>query len=354
MTLMDSAWTAVSFGLVAAVGIVDGLTGGGLEAVLIAGPLVGSMQLSWRRTALVTGAAVATGLALAGAEGHLGMLHVQLRLGALIGLGAVCVVAARARELRRERFDRLAVVAEAAQHAILRPIPPQVGQVAFAVRYLSASQDALIGGDLYDVIATGHGVRMVIGDVRGKGIDAVNLAALVLGFFRDSAAIESDLAAVAKDVDSAIASYLSEEDFVTAAFVDLNDTGRMSIVNCGHHPPLRLSHTGFEKLAANEHSPPLGLGPGCVVESYRLRAGERLLLYTDGLVEARNQNSVFFDLDHLPDQLRTSPNLDTALDALVDRLIAHVGGRLNDDLALVLAELVEAHPAPPGEAPGTG
>jgi serine phosphatase RsbU (regulator of sigma subunit) len=353
VALRDSAWTAVSLGLVAAVGILDGLMGGGLEGLLIAGPLVGSMQLSWRRTTLVSGAALATGLALAGAEDHLGMLHVQLRLAALIGLGAVCIAAARGRERRRERFDRLAIVAEAAQHAILRPIPPQVGQVAFAVRYLSASQDALIGGDLYDVLATAHGVRMVIGDVRGKGIDAVRLAALVLGFFRESAAIESDLATVAKDVDSAVATYLSDEDFVTAAFVDLSDTGRMSIVNCGHHPPLRLSPTSFEKLTAAEQSPPLGLGPRCVMESHRLRPGERLLLYTDGLVEARNHDSAFFDLDHLPDQLRSASTLDAALDALVDRLVAHVGGRLNDDLALVLAELVEAVPATPlGEGGG--
>jgi len=334
----EDAWTAVSIGVVIAVAALDAAWHGGLEGVLVAGPLMASTQLSPRRTALVGGLAFALGFSIAEANGHLGNLHVIARLVALAALSVFCVMAARSLHRRRQRYDRLAVVAEAAQHAILRPVPARVGDVGFSVRYLSAAQDAMIGGDLYDVIATGSTVRLVVGDVRGKGLDAVRLAALVLGLFREAAASANDLDAVAKAVDSGVTGYLDVEDFVTAVFVDFAPGGQVTVVNCGHHPPLRIGAERVEPLPGGEPSPPLGLNPQFQVERHTLAPGERLLLYTDGLVEARNPDGTFFSLDRLPPRFLSARSLDDALDALVERLLAHVGGRLNDDLALVLAQ----------------
>ena len=70
---------------------------------------------------------------------------------------------------------------------LLRPVPRRAGRVALAVRYLSAAEDSVVGGDFYDVAVTPYGVRLVVGDVKGKGLEAVQLAATVLGSFRQAA-----------------------------------------------------------------------------------------------------------------------------------------------------------------------
>jgi serine phosphatase RsbU (regulator of sigma subunit) len=176
-----------------------------------------------------------------------------------------------------------------------------------------------------------------VGDVRGKGLDAIRLSVVVLGLFRKSAAVEQPLDAVAKAVDDALASHLEDEDFVTAVFLEFT-AGEVAVVNCGHYAPLRITPTGMEALHPTEPTVPLGLGPRFVVESYPLPDGDRLLVYTDGLVEARGRDGSFFDLDRLPAVFFRHGDLETTLDALVQRLLAHAGGRLNDDLALVLAQ----------------
>ncbi|WP_148592987.1 SpoIIE family protein phosphatase, partial [Streptomyces sp. WAC01526] len=88
-------------------------------------------------------------------------------------------------------------VSEAAQRAVL-PMPPErLAGLALAARYVGARADARIGGDLYAVQDTPHGVRLIVGDVRGKGLEAVETAVIVIGAFREAAEQESTLGAVA-------------------------------------------------------------------------------------------------------------------------------------------------------------
>jgi hypothetical protein len=93
------------------------------------------------------------------------------------------------------------------------------------------------------VIPTGHGIRVIIGDVRGKGLDAVLLARHVLSAFRRSAVALPALEHVAGEVGRAIGPHLGQEDFVTAALAQIAPCGELTVVNCGHHPPL-LRHRG--------------------------------------------------------------------------------------------------------------
>jgi phosphoserine phosphatase RsbU/P len=78
-------------------------------------------------------------------------------------------------------------VAEAAQRALLPDLPEHQGPVVVAGWYVSATEEALMGGDLYDVMGYQQSARWIIGDVKGKGIEAVRMAAGVLGAFRESA-----------------------------------------------------------------------------------------------------------------------------------------------------------------------
>jgi sigma-B regulation protein RsbU (phosphoserine phosphatase) len=90
-------------------------------------------------------------------------------------------------------------------------------------------------------------------------------------------------------------------------------------------------------LASAEPTTPLGLDPAPTVQRFTLAATDRVLLYTDGLMEARAPGGRPFELDGQVEAVVAASSLGAALDGLVARLLAHAGGRLDDDLALVLA-----------------
>lgn len=339
MGTTEDTWTAVAGGLVVGLAALDTVAvGSGFEGVLLAGPVVASATIGSRRTAAVSALAVAAALFVGATHHRLDTLAQVVRIVGLVLVGGFCVIGAHWRERRERDLARVTKVAEVAQLAILRPIPARVGPVAFASRYLSAAEQAFIGGDLYEVVPSRDGVRVVVGDVRGKGLDAVHMAALVLGSFREAATVEDALDKVAAAVDRAVVSDIALEEFVTALFVEFRPNGDIRVVNCGHHPPLRLTGHTAEYLTPGQANPPLGLDPDFVVEVHHLERGDRLLLYTDGLVEARGEDRSFFEL--APEVLASLSrrSLDTALENLVSQVLRHAGGHLDDDLALLLAE----------------
>jgi serine phosphatase RsbU (regulator of sigma subunit)/anti-sigma regulatory factor (Ser/Thr protein kinase) len=239
----------------------------------------------------------------------------------------------------QEQSGRLASVtriAEAAQHAILAPPPPQIGPVALAARYVSAATEALIGGDMYEVVERDGAVRLLIGDVRGKGLEAVRLATVVLGEFR-AAAVEVDhLTDLAIQMDLRLRRYLEDEDFVTAVLAEVADDGRFALVHCGH-PPALMAIQGQVRTVDAPQSLPLGLGPEPTPVTGRLAVGDRLLLYTDGLIEARDGNRRFVDPAPLMRGLAIGP-LEDVPERVLTCLREAVGGDLTDDLALLAAE----------------
>jgi sigma-B regulation protein RsbU (phosphoserine phosphatase) len=178
---------------------------------------------------------------------------------------------------------------------------------------------------------------VLVGDVKGKGLEAVQLAALVLAGFRAAAAHPS-LVELAAELDHSIRAQLGEEDFVTAVLAQVSRHGELQLVNCGHPPPLRFRAGAVERLARAEPTTPLGLDPAPTIQRFTLAATDRVLLYTDGLVEARAPDGQPFELDGQVQVLVATPSLGTALDGLVGRLLEHAGGRLDDDLALVLVQ----------------
>ena len=130
----------------------------------------------------------------------------------------------------------MTAIANAAQIALLPPLPPEITGISIAARYRSATPGASVGGDLYEIIPTRHGIRVIIGDVRGKGLDTIVLARHVLSAFRRSAVAVPALEHVAGEVSRAIRPYLGEQDFVTAVLAQIAPSGELTVVNCGHHP----------------------------------------------------------------------------------------------------------------------
>ncbi|MEW2578304.1 PP2C family protein-serine/threonine phosphatase [Streptomyces syringium] len=247
----------------------------------------------------------------------------------------VVLVATRERELLQSRS-----VAEAAQRTLLRPLPERIGTLRVAVRYLAAAAEARVGGDLYAALATPFGTRLIIGDVRGKGLSAVDAAADVLGTFREVAQVEADLATVARRIDAALGRRPPSEEFVTAALVGVpDDDGPAELVNCGHLPPLLRRAGTVTEVATPVPQPPLGLlhliGGLCDGQGFVFERGDLLVLYTDGVTEARDTSGVFYPLT---ERLARLPEL--APDAMADRLVAdllsYADGGLSDDAALLV------------------
>ncbi|MFI8086901.1 PP2C family protein-serine/threonine phosphatase [Streptomyces sp. NPDC086080] len=252
------------------------------------------------------------------------------------------------RELRRTRR-----IAEAAQSALLRPPPPRVDGLAVAAVHLSADRGARIGGDLYDVIATEHGVRVVIGDVRGHGLAAVPTVAALLGSFREAAHDEADLEGVLRRLERALARHLHErapagsdpvtgEEFVTVLLLEILPDGEMRALNCGHPWPHLLTGARAEPLARADPLPLLGPFPLPAelpaVPCRRLLPGDVLVLHTDGAEEARDAEGRFFPLrDVLTEAARTHPLTPQAvLRTVLTALLRHTAGPPKDDVALLI------------------
>ncbi|MFJ9535662.1 PP2C family protein-serine/threonine phosphatase [Streptomyces sp. NPDC101225] len=261
-------------------------------------------------------------------------------LSALVAVTLASALASRLRAGRERVLAAVRSVAETAQHALLKPVPQTVGPFQVAVRYSAAAAEARIGGDLYALIPTPYGVRMIVGDVRGKGLPAVSTAALVLGVFREAAWDEPDLLAVVERIERSLARNLGSDDFVTAVVAGHPGRGQLEMVNCGHAPPLLVRARGdVETVEPTRPAPPLGLraltdhAPGLQVLPFT--DGDQLLLYTDGVTEARDGGRAFYPLDEgLARHVCDDPS--RTLDALHEELLHHVGGRLHDDAALLL------------------
>jgi serine phosphatase RsbU (regulator of sigma subunit) len=240
-------------------------------------------------------------------------------------------------------------VAEAAQRAVLRPLPQQLGPLGLGVVYIAAAADAKVGGDLYDVASTPYGIRLIIGDVRGKGLGAVEVAADVLGMYREVTHEVHTLQELARRLDAGLARRFGQhEEFVTALLAEIDpDKGRLSIYSCGHPPPILISDDGVAILEVPAPAPPLGLltlgdGSGAAL-SMPFKPNDQLLLYTDGVSEARDGDRAFYPLDErlalLGAQVRrarASANGTALLDLLRDDLLRHAGAPLEDDAALLL------------------
>lgn len=242
-------------------------------------------------------------------------------------------------ETFREQSGQLADVrrvADATQRAILEPVPPRLGAVSLAGRYVSATAEALIGGDFYEVVPRPGGVRILVGDVRGKGLAAIRVATIVLGEFRAAAADIADIADVARQMDRRLRPYLEDEDFATAVVADISDDGAYTVVSCGHPAPLLVTGGAIGELSVIS-SLPLGLGADPTASTGWLSPGDRVLLYTDGVIEARDPERRFVDLTWVVSPL-AGGDLQYALDDVLERLHRFAGARLGDDVALVAAE----------------
>ena len=319
--------------------VLDAVSGRIVIPLFIVVPLIAVTAADEHHTALVAGVTVVLTIAAGAWHGHIQDPGYWTGFTVACAVSVLAVMLVGMRRRRQARLAQMTVIAQASQ---LAPLPPEITGISVAARYRSATPGAWVGGDLYDVIPTGHGIRVIIGDVRGRGVDAVLLARHVLSAFRRSAVAVSALDQVAGEISRAIKPHLGEEDFVTAVLVQIAPGGELTVVNCGHHPPLLHHGGGLRPLAGQTAALPLGLDDDFTAFTASWRPGDRLLLYTDGLVESRNQHGDFLPEDQIAMALLAA-GCDQALDALMTAVHRHTGGDGQDDMALLLLEH-GAHP----------
>ncbi|MFJ8583483.1 PP2C family protein-serine/threonine phosphatase [Streptomyces sp. NPDC093595] len=275
---------------------------------------------------------------------------------AFVLIGAVSVLLAWLRARRDAQLVSVRTVAQAAQFAVLPPLPERVGPVRCGALYRAAERGTLVGGDLYDVRDGPYGVRAVVADVQGHGLAAVGTVAALLGTFREAVLDEPDLGGVAARldrrlvVDAAARGGMHGEVFATAVLMEFpaGDAGAggagaggggasaaVRVLSCGHPAPLLVSGDGAREVAL-EPGAPLGLGlaefrppPAVVVP---LGPKDVLLAHTDGVTEARDATGSFYPLAARVPRDAESP---VELVRSVWRDLSAYAGVIGDDVALL-------------------
>jgi serine phosphatase RsbU (regulator of sigma subunit) len=315
-------------------------------ALYAAAPLTAAPVLSLRGT-IVTGAvAFLLDLAMFGYFGYHGTAP---QISELSMVATVAVIAAFLNRLLYHLQTQLRSardIAAAVQRAVLPDPPKRSGPLRFTARYEAAQADAQIGGDLYAVVDTPFGVRCMIGDVRGKGMESVRAVATSICTFREAAMQEPNLTALLERLERAVTLDTEQsggvaelEGFVTGVVAEFSRHGReVRLVNRGHPAPVLFLADTVRYVEPGQSGLPLGMtalaaGPECV-DTVTFPEGATLLLYTDGITEARNEKGAFYDIVGRFAG-RRYPDPDALLDDLLADVHRHSGGRRTDDMALL-------------------
>jgi serine phosphatase RsbU (regulator of sigma subunit)/PAS domain-containing protein len=251
-------------------------------------------------------------------------------------LTALSGLAAQALE-RARLYDAESAVARGLQEGLLPHRLPAVEGLRTTGRYLPGTQGMAIGGDWYDVITTGRGVALVIGDVEGHSVGA----AAVMGQLRSAvhafAASESPPQEVITHTNRLLAE-LEADAFATCCYIELDPrTGRAFAVRAGHPPPLLRHPDGRAETLDLAGGVMLGVQPDAVypVTALTLEPGSVLVLYTDGLVE-RPGSDIETGIDRVRGCLSATPA--DSVEHLADRLVGTAlrARERPDDVALLL------------------
>jgi PAS domain S-box-containing protein len=249
------------------------------------------------------------------------------------GIGAQAAVAienARLYEAQRN-------IAEQLQEAILE-IPAAVSNLSFGHLYRSATEGALVGGDFYDILELNHDlVGLVIGDVSGHGVNAARTAGMVKSSVAALAADRDDPSTILASVNRLLVDR-SVPGFTSVLFALYRpSTGLLTHCSAGH-PNLLLGHADGQVELIGQNHPPLGVFASwsCSIETTHVEPQDTLLLYTDGLTEARAGREMFGE-GRLSDTFakHLHVELDKMPQAILDDVLAFTGGRLRDDVAIL-------------------
>ncbi|WP_433859393.1 PP2C family protein-serine/threonine phosphatase [Streptomyces kronopolitis] len=420
----------IPIGLIAAVCTIDVLSPPDIHLgpLLVAAPTLTAAFAGPVLTAAIGALAVVAQVSIGLVRRVLFTENLEAQIAALVVVSALVVLYTVVRDRGERRLTKSRSVAAVAQRVLLRPLPARSGFLEIASLYLPAEEEAAMGGDLFAAARTTTSTRLIIGDVRGKGLPAYSHAALLLGAFRAAAHRQATLPKLAIHLDGAVRWDSSQwvnapkvasgagsgarsggsaevgdargvdgrsdtgggaepgpgpaagpepaagpdpgldtdnapapapapdsdtdETFATVSLLDIPDHWPvLRTITCGHPPALLLRDGWALTLRPERTALPIGLGrlagePDYEVETFPFEPGDLLLLYTDGVTEARDAKGVFYPLaERAGAWSGCSP--EQVLRLLRADLLKHTDGRLGDDAAAVAVRRLPTGPPAP-------
>ncbi|MFC8824532.1 PP2C family protein-serine/threonine phosphatase [Streptomyces sp. NPDC057137] len=330
-----------------------------LGGMMLALPALAAVFAGPRAVLLISGAMVPAYVGALAENGRLNWEDAPVPLATAVVICVASVGAASVREKRTHQLEQSRRVTAQTQATLLRPLPSRLGPMEISSTYLASDAESTLGGDLYACAMVGGRPRVIVGDVQGKGLSTLEVVLFVLNAFRQGARQGVALADLPAFLDEAVRRDLIRADeladqsgdsaqgpetaqrirecFVTAVVVEVVGEGdEVRLVNCGHPAPLLLHDGTARELPAVRASLPVGLlgldSDPVQVETHHLAPGDTLLLYTDGLIEARNAVGVFYPLTERIGNWAAHPPA-AMLHAILTDLRRHA--RLEDDVAMV-------------------
>ena len=231
-----------------------------------------------------------------------------------------------------------------ASELILAMLPPLTFTSPRAVITALVEPAYDVGGDGFDYAVDGATAHLAVFDAMGHGLSAATTGAVALSALRAARREGASLTDMAQAADQAIIHQFGDLRFVTCLLAELNvETGHLRLINAGHWPPLLIRKGRALKDLTGGNRLPLGLGsapPEPAVEA--MEPGDWLLLYTDGVIEARNPEGELFGIERLISLIERQAASDLSAAETLRRLghhiVAYQDGPLHDDATMMLVE----------------
>jgi hypothetical protein len=201
-----------------------------------------------------------------------------------------------------------------------------------------------IAGDAFDYAVAGGVLHFAVLDGMGHGLGSTVLTGLAVGAYRHARRDGASLPEIHEAIDQALAGYYGDDSFATGVLATLTAaTGRLEWTCAGHPPPLLLRGRKVTGELDTQATLPFGIGTGTpALSGYDLEPGDAILLYTDGVIEARTPDGELFGLERLADLLEREAASGQPPEELVRRLVRavldHQAGGLRDDATLLLVQ----------------
>ena len=227
-----------------------------------------------------------------------------------------------------KRYQQELAIAASIQQRLMAVTIPEVPFARLGGRNLSCKE---IGGDFFDAVNTDQGLTVVLADVSGKGVSAALLASTLQGMIYSQLAAGMPLTEIVTAVNRFFTHKHIGEKYATVIVARIPADGELEYVNCGHVPPVLVSHGEVER--PSDANLPVGLLPDAEYKSARLqlKPGDRLILVTDGVTEAENARGEFFEDFRLERAAKTG-TMEDIFSAISDFCS---GNALSDDCTVV-------------------
>ncbi|HZD60468.1 MAG TPA: GAF domain-containing SpoIIE family protein phosphatase, partial [Anaerolineae bacterium] len=258
---------------------------------------------------------------------------------------SIAIENARLYEEVKEAYEKEQERTMLLQRSLLPPRIPKIAGIEVATFYESATEAALVGGDFYDVISVKDDLTaFVVGDVSGKGIEAAATTAMVRNTIRSFTYQDPKPSSVLTNANDIVIKQIEPGTFITLIyFLYDRKEGVVTLVNAGHPHPIYCSSKEKACFEFESDDPALSLIPGYQYsqEEVNLLPNDILVLYTDGLIEARQQHE-FFGIERAKSIIEKNKNqtVEEITKSLINVCKTFSGGRLKDDIAILVLKRV--------------